>query len=520
MRTSCCLAILIAIGLLLSPLAKSLPVITTQGAVEGVPLDGLMVYKGMPFAAPPLSNLRWRPPQPVAPWSGVRQANTFAPACMQQGVSMPGEIPPTVSEDCLYLNIWTPAKTSKDKLPVMVWIHGGGYSNGSAAMPLYWGDRLAKKGIIVITIAYRLGPFGFLAHPQLTQESAQHSSGNYGLLDQIAALRWVQRNIEAFGGDPKKVTIAGQSSGSMSVSLLIASPKARGLFQRAIGESGGVFEPVQLAPHYLLSRAEHDGETYLVSLGAASIDELRRLPAARLLQGDAHRVTHPVIEPEVLPSTPYDAYVNGMQNDVPVLLGVNTSEARALMNPETVKASTFATDLEKSFGPLPPPLIEGYPHATDQQAKQARLDLERDLRFGWDMWTWARLQAMKGRSAIYYYHFDQNPPFPANSPYAGWGASHFAELWYAFDHLDQAAWPWRDADRHLAHDMSSYWANFVKTGNPNHTGLPYWPTFSAKQGDVLYLGSPSRVGQVMNLESLKRMDNVYTQIRGATFGEK
>jgi para-nitrobenzyl esterase len=349
---------------------------------------------------------------------------------------MPGETPPAMSEDCLYLNIWTPAKNAHEGLPVIVWIYGGGYINGSASMPLYWGDRLAQQGVIVVTIAYRVGPLGFLAHPELTRESPQHSSGNYGLMDQIAALEWIQRNIAAFGGDPKRVTIAGQSSGAISVSILMASPRARGLFQRAVGESGGLFEPPQLAPKYLLANAEREGEKYAVSLGAASLEQLRRLPASQL-SGNAGGICHPVIEPYLLPVSPYEAFATGQQNDVPLLIGSNAEEARSLVDVTQVKAATFDADLEHSFGALPPPLISAYPHATEEQARQARLDLERDLRFGWDMWAWARLQAGTGQSRFYYYSFRQKPPFPAGSVYEGRGASHFAELWYVFDHLNQ-----------------------------------------------------------------------------------
>src|SRR5271156_6791489 len=240
---------------------------TDSGAISGVREDGLSVYKGVPFAAPPVGDLRWRYPAPVAPWTGTRKADAFAPACMQEGVSMPGEAPPTVSEDCLYLNIWTPAKSAHEHLPVLVWIYGGGYTNGSASMPLYWGDRLAQKGVIVVTIAYRVGPLGFLALPELTRESGHQSSGNYGLMDQLAALEWIHRNISAFGGDAKNLTIAGQSAGSMCVSIMMASPRAAGQFQRAIGESGGLFEPLQLAPNYLLANAERDGEKYAATLG-------------------------------------------------------------------------------------------------------------------------------------------------------------------------------------------------------------------------------------------------------------
>jgi para-nitrobenzyl esterase len=500
------------VTLLFASHACAATVRTESGVLEGQKLGGLTVFKGISFAAPPLGNLRWRPPQRAATWSGVRKADTFAPACMQKGISMPGEVPPAVSEDCLYLNLWTPAKKASARLPVLVWIHGGGYSNGSASMPLYWGDQLAHKGIIVVTVAYRLGALGFLAHPELTRESAQHESGNYGLMDQIAALQWVQRNIAAFGGDPSRVTVAGQSAGAMSVSILMASPRAKGLFQGVIGESGGVFEPVQLAPGYLLANAERDGEAYAKSLGVSSIGELRKLPAERLLGGSAAKITHPVIEPNAL--SPYDAYMAGTQNDVPILIGSNADEARSLTDVHDVTAASFTEDLTRSFGPLPPAIIAAYPHATDEQARQARLNLERDLRFGWDMWTWARLQTLHGHHPVYYYAFEQEPPFPQHSPYANWGASHFAELWYVFGHLQQEPWPWRSSDRKLADDMVDYWTNFVKSGNPNSDGLPSWPPFDTQTERVMHLETPVKVGEVMNLHSLEAMDEVYKEVRG------
>jgi para-nitrobenzyl esterase len=496
-------------------LAQRPKALTESGAISGVRESGLNIYKGIPFAAAPIGDLRWRPPAPVAPWTGLRNANAFAPACMQDGVSMPGETPPAVSEDCLYLNIWTPAKRAQH-LPVIVWIYGGGYINGSASMPLYWGDRLAHKGVLVVTMAYRLGPLGFLAHPELTRESQHHSSGNYGLMDQIAALQWIQRNIAVFGGDPKNVTVAGQSSGSISVSILMASPLAKGLFQRAIGESGGLFEPLQLAPKFLLANAERDGEKYAVSLGATSLQELRHLPAARLT-GNAGGIVHPVIEPYVLPVSPYEAFTAGHQNDVPLLLGSNAEEARALTDVSLVKAATFDSDLEHSFGQLPPALAAAYPHATDNEAQKARLDFERDLRFSWDMWAWARLQVETGKASVYYYSFRQQPPFPAGSVYEGWGASHFAELWYVFDHLDQSPWRWTKADRKVAEEMSSYWVNFARSGNPNDPVLPPWPAFTTTNGPVLYIGDPVTVGGVQNIDSLKVFDAVYTTVRGKPF---
>jgi para-nitrobenzyl esterase len=496
-------------------------VVTESGAISGVHEQGLDIYKGVPFAAPPVGDLRWRPPSRVAPWSGTRKADAFAPACMQAGVSMPGEMAPAVSEDCLYLNIWKPAKVQNThvRLPVIAWIYGGGFINGSASMPLYWGDRLAHRGVIVVTIAYRLGPLGFLAHPELTRESPQHSSGNYGLMDQIAALEWIQTNIAAFGGDPKRITIAGQSSGAMSVSILMASPRAKGLFQRAIGESGGLFEPVQLAPKYLLANAERDGEKYAVSLGAASLRELRQLPADHLT-GNAGGICHAVIEPYLLPVSPYEAFSSGLQNDVPLLIGSNADEARSLVDVTHLTNATFDSDLERSWGALPAPLVAAYPHTTDQEARQARLGLERDLRFGWDMWAWARLQTGTGLHSVYYYSFRRQPPFPAGSVYDGWGASHFAELWYVFDHLDQEPWRWTAADRKVAEEISGYWVNFAKSGNPNGRGLPWWPPFTDVDNKVLYLAEPISIGGVVDLKSLSVFDAVYTTVRGSPFGER
>jgi para-nitrobenzyl esterase len=493
--------------------AQNLTVQTESGTLAGLLESNVHIYKGVPFAAPPLGDLRWRPPAPVAPWTGTRKANAFAPACMQDGVSMPGETPPPVSEDCLYLNIWTPASSAQEHLPVLVWIYGGGYTSGNAGMPLYWGDRLAQKGVIVVTIAYRIGPLGFLAHPELTRESPHMSSGNYGLMDQLAALEWIQRNITAFGGDPKNVTIAGQSAGAMCVSILMVSPRAKGVFQRAIGESGGLFEPLQLAPRYLLANAERDGEKYARSLGATTLSKLRQLPAEAFFKGDAAGVAHPVIEPYILPLAPFDAFTAGQQNDVPLLLGSNAEEARALVDATHITSATFDHDLANDVGSLPPAIVATYPHVTDKDAQLAMLDLQRDLRFGWDMWAWAKLQAATGKNSVFYYSFRQKPPFPAASVYHDWGASHFAELWYVFNHQDQFPWPWSAADRKLADDISSYWVNFARTGNPNSSGLPAWPEFTAADGKVLYLADPITVGPVPSINNLTIFDTVYTSLR-------
>jgi para-nitrobenzyl esterase len=520
MKSAWRILILAGAAVLAAGAATAGPARTDAGALRGVREGALTIYKGVPFAAPPVGRLRWREPQAVRPWRGVRRADAFAPACMQTGVSMPGEAPPRVSEDCLYLNVWTPARRPGAALPVMVFIPGGGFTNGSSSMPLYWGDQLALKGVVVVTVAYRLGPLGFLAHPELTRESPHAASGNYGLMDQVAALQWVRRNIRGFGGDPARVTIFGQSAGGMSVSLLMASPLARGLFQRAIGESGGLFEPVAIAPNYRLANAEQDGVAYAASLGAHSLAGLRRLPAADLLKGSAFSVSHPVIEPYALPASPYDAFKAGRQNDVPILIGFNAEEARSFVDLDMVKAGSFAADLP-GFWPAPmrsPDFLAAYPHATDEQARTARIAAETDVRFAWDMWGWARLQAQTGRDAVHVYRFDRRPPFPARSIYAGWGAGHFVELWYVFDHLGQQAWPWTPGDRRLAGTIAAYWTNFARTGDPNGPGLPPWPRFDGAGQDVIFLDEQTTSGRFPVTPGLEAIDRLYSQARGAPFG--
>lgn len=507
--------IFLVLGLIAcAPASAAEPIRVDGGLLEGRS-DGIVsVYRAIPYAAPPLGPLRWRPPAALIPWEGVRNAADFAPACMQIGVSMPGEAPPSTSEDCLYLNIWRP-DTGDTGLPVLVWIHGGGWTNGSAAMPLYWGDKLAARGIIVVTIAYRLGAFGFLAHPELTAEAGANASGNYGLLDQIAALAWVQQNIAAFGGDPERVTIGGQSAGSMAVSILMASPLARGMFHGAIGQSGGFFEPLQLAPHYLLANAEKDGEAFAALAGAHSIDELRRMPADAILAINAGRITHPVLDGFVLPATPYEVFASGRQPHVPLLIGSNAEEARALFDPSGVDAANFHDGIASTFGQLPPALLDPYQAQTDAQAKEARIAFETDLRFGWNMWAWGRLHAKTGESPVYLYRFDRQPPFPDGSPYAGWGAGHFVELWYMFDHLDQAEWRWHKSDRRLADAMANYWTNFIKTGDPNGGDLLQWPSFEGDEGELLILGETIRRGTPDRINALNAFDAVYSALRAS-----
>jgi len=284
-----------------------------------------------------------------------------------------------------------------------------------------------------------------------------------------------------------------------------------------LARAAAFFEPIQLAPKYLLANAEKDGEKFAALLGASSIKELRQLPAARLTRNDGD-ITHPVIDPYLLPQSPYDAFASGRQNDVPLLLGSNAEEARALVKVTGITAGSFTSDIANSFGSLPPALMAAYPHTTDEEARTARLEFERDLRFGWDMWAWARLQAATGQGPVYYYSFQQRPPFPKDSVYAGWGASHFAELWYVFDHLDQSPWHWTSADRKLAEEISNYWVSFARSGNPNGPGLPAWPAFENTQSKVQYLGNPITTEGVLGIERLRVFDSVYSDVRGKPFG--
>lgn len=500
-----------AIALVMLGAAGQAPVMrTAAGAVRGVSADGINVYRGLPYARPPVGDLRFRDPQPVAAWSGVREATAFAPACLQTGVSMPGEQWSPSSEDCLYLNVWTPEGARPAALPVIVWIPGGGYANGSTSIPLYDGGRLASRGAVVVTVAYRLGALGFLAHPELTAEGG--GSGNYGLMDQIAALEWVRDNIAAFGGDPQRVTLAGQSAGATSVSILMASPRARGLFHRAIGQSGGLFEPVALAPQYLLANAEKDGAAYAASLGAPSVAELRALPAAQFLGGAAGRVVHPVIEPRLLPRPPWDVFSAGEQNDVALLVGFNADEARSLTDLSSVTANNFKEMLTAHWGQLPPALLAPYPFTTDEEARTARADFERDLRFGWDIRAWARLQAARGREPVHAYYFSRRPPYAEGSVQQYWRAGHFVELWYMFDHLDQQPWAWSARDRATADAMADYWVAFACNGNPNGEGRPEWPVFTATDEQVLDIGDVIGAGRLPNA-ALDVFDAVYSSLR-------
>lgn len=479
-----------------------------QGDLRGVTLeDGGAVYRGVPYARPPVGDLRWHDPLPPESWTGVRSADHFAPACMQTGTSMPDEAPTPVSEDCLYLNIWVPQDAGDRPLPVIVWIHGGGFVNGATAAPVYDGAGLARHGAIVVTISYRLGLLGFLAHPELTAEADGVGSGNYGLMDQIAALEWVRDNIAAFGGDPDRVTIAGQSAGATSVSILMASPRARGLFQRAIAQSGGLFEPIELAPRYRLPASEAEGLAFATAMGAETLDELRLIPAETIASAPQNRRAHPTLEGRVLPRAPFDVFVAGDQARVPLLLGFNADEARSLSRFDHV--TDLEAEVQRRWGDLPPALIDPYRALPPSEGMAA---FERDLRFGWDIWRWARLQTDSG-SPAWLYHFERVPPAPSDAVQAHWQAGHFVDLWYMFDSLDQHPWAWTHEDHRLADLMAGSWVRFARTGDPNPSDDVFWPVFAGPEGPALILDATPKVGDLPNVEALKAFDRVYDSLR-------
>lgn len=477
-----------------------------NGIVEGTFEDGLMVFRGVPFAAPPVGELRWRAPQPPVKWKGVKQATSFAPAPMQGGNPPSGK-----SEDCLYLNIWSPAKKSSDKIPVMVYIYGGGFSGGNTSDPWISGEKLAKKGVVLVSVAYRVNQFGFLAHSGLSAENPHRVSGNYGLLDQIAALQWVKKNIAAFGGDPDKVTIFGESAGAISVSMLCASPLAKGLINGAISQSGGSFGPTRPTTYpgenmKTLQQAEKEGESYLKKAGVTSINELRNIDADKLPSGWGLPGGWPIVDGYVIPDDQYKLYESGKYNDIPVLIGYNSDEGASFTNVKS--AEDFIAGVKTRYEKFAEPLLKAYPLDSGKIGKTAR-DLSRDAAFGWQTWAWANLQSRTGKSKVYYYYFDQHPDYPKGSPRYGYGSPHAQDVSYVFQHLDANNPEVTKTDFEISEAMITYWTNFAKYGNPNGQGVPEWPAFSESSPAVMYFSQKPFVGPVPSLESLKVLDDYF-----------
>lgn len=480
------------------------PVKVEGGMVQGTSEDGLTVYKGIPFAAPPVGDLRWRAPRPVAQWEGVRQAAKFGPSPIQGARNAPG-----MSEDCLYLNVWTPAKSASDRIPVLVWIYGGGFSAGSTSDPNCSGEKLARKGVVLVSIAYRVGQLGFLAHPELSAESPNHVSGNYGLQDMIAGLQWVRKNIAAFGGDPEKVTIFGESAGGIAVSMLCASPLSKGLIHGAISQSGGSFGPPRPTtfPGENLKRladAERAGEAYSKSAAVSSIAELRKIAPDKLPAGRGLGTAWPIIDGYVIPDDQYKLYEAGKFNDTPILVGYNSDEGRSFSPPRT--SEDYIAGLRTRYGSFAESLLKAYPAGSGTPPKTAR-DLARDAAFGWQTWIWARLQAKTGKSKVFYYYFDQHPEYPEGSPQAGYGSPHGQDVAYVFQHLNPARST--PSDLAISEAMATYWTNFAKHGDPNGTGVPEWPAFSDTNPVVMVFGQTPHTGPVPSAESLKVLDGYF-----------
>ena len=486
--------------------ALASPVRIESGLIEGQQAGSVHVFKGIPYAAPPVGELRWKPPQPAHGWSGVRQATAFSPACPQVGRYPPDAKDGPTSEDCLTLNVWVPATTTKQPLPVMVWIHGGSLLSGSGALAQYDGSQLAKHGVIVVTINYRLGVLGFLSHPELNRESPYGTSGNYGLLDQIAALQWVHRNIAALGGDSSRVTIFGQSSGAFSVSMLTATPLAKGLFQRAIAQSGGVFEPVELDASFTPAGAAEIGKNFAKRVGASSLAELRRMPVEQLLKTRFNPQFN--IDGHVIPLSPRDAYARHKINRVDLLLGSNASEATSFFDAAQITRSNFAAVLEKTYPALLLRAIGAAPGDSDTQARSAAIAIDTDLRFRWDMWSWARNASASGER-VFLYRFARQAAYRHGHPYFGLGATHGAELPYLFGQLDPASGNWTDGDHQLSSAIQQYWTNFARTGNPHAAELVPWPAFDASHHQELELDTAPHAAEVPDAARLERIDRVY-----------
>ncbi len=481
------------------------PVRLDSGLVSGGPgaAPGVRVFKGIPFAAPPTGDLRWRPPQPVPSWTGVRNGSTFGPRCMQgQGASA------EVSEDCLHLNVWTAAASAAERRPVIVWSYGGSLRSGAGSQPQYDGEALARKGVVFITYNYRLGMFGFFSHPELTKESPHKASGNYGLMDQIAVLRWVQRNAAAFGGDASRVTIMGESAGASLVACLVTSPEAKGLFHRAIAQSTGCTGTSRIgAPLTTLAEAETQGTALAAKMGAPTLAALRALPADDILRkGEGSRV---IVDRWTMVDDWFPSLRNGRHHPVDLLLGSNKDEGTfAVFNVPQGTAAEFIARSAQRYGAEASAFQALYPARSEAESSTSQLAAFRDLVF-WNLSTWARLQTADSRSKAFLYFFTREPPLRPGE--RSRGASHTVEIPYAFNnlHVDTDR-PWTDADRRLADTMSSYWANFAATGDPNRAGLPAWPAYRGRgSSTVMILGESVAASAAPNQAGLDLYDRVY-----------
>ena len=469
-----------------------------NGVLDGAGRDaaGVRSFKGIPFAQPPVADLRWREPQPPKNWKGVRGAAEFGPRCMQR--TGPGADywfrSNGMSEDCLYLNVWTPATSGRERLPVLVDVFGGGFQNGDGSEPRYDGANMASKGMVAVSLNYRTNIFGFFNHPELTKESPHHASGNYGLLDQVAALQWVQKNIAAFGGDPKRVTIAGESAGSISVSALMASPLSRGLIAGAIGESGAMTGSLPPRP---LADAEAEGAKFATAAGASSLTALRALKAEQIQElaskGGAMRFST-ALDGYFLPKSLTEIYAAGEQAKVPLLAGSNSEEqpARAVLMAAEPTPENLAAAIRRFYGENAGDILKAYAASTPDEVLEAAQHLASSRFVGFSTWKWTELQMQTGGKPVYRYFYTRirpkytppegQPPAPARGgpPQPPRGAAHSAEIQYAMGNLDlDKRYAWGPDDHKVSQTIQTYFVNFIKTGNPNGAGLPNWPAYAA-----------------------------------------
>jgi para-nitrobenzyl esterase len=511
MRRILCLMTIVA------PLAAAAiqePIRVDGGLITGTPTPqwtpGVRAFRGIPYAAPPVGDLRWRPPKPVVAWEGAKAADHFSAACMQAPTATDGnawrEGLSPFSEDCLFLNVWTPARSADARLPVMVFIHGGGNTRGAASENQYDGAYLAKKGVVFVSFNYRMGAFGFLAHADLTRESEHHASGNYAALDQIAALEWVRRNIASFGGDPANVMVFGHSAGAGNTCVLLASPLAKGLFHRALTQSGA-----SLSRGMTLADAETSGAKFAESLGARSVAELRRMPAETILKG-AGAPRGAVVDGWVLPQGVYSAFSAGNQNDVPMVVGSMAADGVGPAGGPPRKASEVPEYAKKTFGPLADRYLKAFPAATDEQAGKSATAFAAARSMAGNR-AFARMQTKTGKSKIYWYLFSHVSPMPEGLVWGGrpaqdWGAYHGGEMVYVFNAFPLQDWSWRPVDLKVGDLVSSLWVNFAKTGNPNGSGLPEWPAFDPKTEILLDIGDVLKAGPAPGKLALDLMDEL------------
>jgi len=486
---------------------------TVAGAISGQPT--VRAFKGIPFAAPPVGENRWKAPQPVAKWDGVRKADAFGAPCAAgapaagrgggggRGAAAPGAAPqapatprePARAEDCLYLNVWTSATSPNDKRPVMVWIYGGGFTGGSGGLAWYDGENLASKGPVIVTLNYRLGSLGFFAHPALAKESGHNASGNYGMMDAIAALQWVKKNISAFGGDPNNVTIAGESAGAIMVGALLGSPQAKGLYHRAIAESGG-WMGLTMGRMTSGQTAQANGAKTMEALGVKTIAELRAKPMNELTGLSAGGL---IVDGYLIPEDVSLTFMNGKQHAVDVLTGSNKDEANFGVcqgvggrgGGPALTADAFKTNAQRKFGEAADEYLKLYTVSSDAEAPSAAHMACAD-EINWNMRQWAVAQAKAGKKA-YTYFFTRIPTL--NGAPSPQGATHTAEISYAWNNpKGQATQTWNDVDTKLADTMSSYWVNFITKGDPNGNGLPMWPEYKdLANGRVMVLGDTVQV---------------------------